>query len=189
MAAPKLTFDALTSVTRYRRFRQSVDAMLEHARARLLEGGVAAGFHKGDARAHQDEHDRFGWRLWVNPSTNLYFAFIGVYVGDDTIHDEVPDLYFFLEAHERTAARGVLDARQVEIEAALEPLRSETVQWKAQPGGFEAIQARMSMVEIVRSDSPEDAAFKFFAECFTALREKGELRMFLDACRTRPSAS
>lgn len=186
MAAPKLTFDALTSVYRYRRFEQSITTMLTHARDALFADGTLAGFHKGDKRAWQDDvHDRLGWRLWLDPAKTEAFAFLGIYVGEDTIHEEVPDLYFFLETRRGTDAQKKLDDAQPAIADALAALQTKTTRWYSYPGGWEAIGATTSLVEIARDDDPTDATTRFFRECVQRLRTSGVLQRYLDAHATR----
>lgn len=167
MAVPKLTFDVLTSVSRYRQFEKSARMMLTHARDMLVApGGTLAGFYKGNASAWQDDaHDRLGWRVWVEPTDINSFAFIGIHVGPDTIHEEVPDLYFFVQTRKGSEAQKKLDARGDELTQALEQFPKETTRAYRKPGGWEVYGIRRSLVEVARTLDPADATASFFREC------------------------
>src|SRR5690606_13100733 len=115
----------------------SLTNILEQVRARLQQEGKLEGFSTSTRSAWQDDHDRIGQRIWVVPSSPDRFAFIGVYVGEDTLHTDVPDLYFFLEVAKGHPVRKTLDAREGEIRATLEQLQGPLVRWKFQAGGYE----------------------------------------------------
>lgn len=184
MAAPKLTFDALTSVYRYRRFQESITTILTHARDALVAEGSFAEFEKGSSRNWQDAHNRLGWRLPLSSdSSGNHFAFIGLYVGPDTLHEEVPDLYFFLELQNGSAAQKMLDGHQEDLARQVSSLSTDTTRWYFYPGGSEAIGACRSLVEAARTQDPTDATTNYFRDCIKNLQECGLLALFLNAAK------
>ena len=190
MAVPKLTFDVLTSVSRYRQFEKSARMMLTHARDSLVgDDGALKGFFKGNASAWQDDHDRIGWRIWVDSKDINAFAFVGIHVGPDTIHEEVPDLYFFVQARKGSDAQKALDARGDAIRGAVEALTTETTRAYHHPGGWEIYGIRRSLVEIARATDPADATTAFFRECVSSEPGAKLLSIYLAALRPGPMPS
>ncbi len=184
MSVPKLTFDVLTSVSRYRRFEKSVRMMLTHARDNLVgEGGALNGWFKGDSRAWEDDHDRLGWRVWLDAKDSLAFAFVGAYVGSETLHEDIPDLYFFLQVRKGSDAQKRLDENADAIRPAVESFTSDTTRGYYRPGEWVTIGIRRSLVEVARAADPTDATTSFFRECVTSPRGKELLDLYQRAVR------
>jgi hypothetical protein len=159
--------------------------MLTHARDSLVGGdGALKSFFKGNASAWQDDHDRIGWRIWVDAKDVNTFAFVGIHVGQGTIHEEVPDLYFFVQAKKGSDAQKALDARGDAIRGAIEALTTETTRAYHHPGGWETYGIRRSLVEIARAADPADATTAFFRECVSSEPGKQLLSIYLAAVRT-----
>lgn len=186
IAAPRITFDSLLAVKRYAAFRQSFDPMLTHAWTTLHDDGTLAGFEKIDKRAwQQDVHDRLGYRLWADRKDPSVFGFMGIWLGDDTLVEGMPDLYFFLEVPARSSAQEAIDSRGADVLAAIARLGSTDprVQWGCAPGGWQTIWAVRSCADIVTESEPREALTAFFRDAVTRAREEGLLAIYLDAVR------
>ncbi|MDQ3034351.1 MAG: PD-(D/E)XK nuclease family protein [Myxococcota bacterium] len=191
MAAPRITFEALLSVKRYAAFRQSFDPMLTFAWSTLHDDGTLAGFQKIDRRAwQQDVHDRMGYRLWAERKDPSAFGFMGIALGDDTMVEGVPDLYFFLEVPPRSRAQEAIDAHGAEILAAVARLagRDSRVTWGYDPGGYESIWAARSCADIVTDPEPREALTAFFRSAVTQAREEKLLGIYFEAVAQSPAA-
>ena len=187
MATPKMTLEGALSVRRAARFRKSIDATLEQAWQELHADGTLEGFVKIDRKAWQDEErwSRFGYRLWTSRQETLHFGFLGVWYGDETIVEDVPDLCFFLQAKPDGRAGEVLRERSAEIASIVTKLdeTSMHVRWSHEPSGWAPIWCAASLARFALESEPNAAIKDFFRTTISAARSSGLLSIYFDAVK------
>lgn len=180
LATAPLTFEGLTSVYKYNAFHEAFGEALDGAVDRIAEEGLLEPFERPTANKWQEDHDRIGYRLFVD-SDRTRMAFIGLWHGDDTEHHEVPDLYFFYEVAKDSPAAKFIDDKGTEIVSMLDNLDTPSGgKWAFERGGYETIHCTMSMVDVVRQPDPAAALADFFADC---LRASGPRELFFEAIK------
>lgn len=187
MATPKMTMDGALSVRRAARFRQSIDATLDQVWQELHADGTLEGFVKLDRRAFQDERQwtRLGYRLWTSSQEALHFGFFGLWYGDETVVEDVPDLCFFLQAKPDGRAGEMLREKSAEIAASITKLdaASPHVRWSHHPSEWAPIWCATSLGRFVLEPDPNAATKEFFREALMSARACGLLTIYFDAVK------
>ncbi len=187
MATTGLNLEGALAVRRWSRFQRALGHALELAWNRLYADGTLEGFTKASAKDWQeaDQWHRVGYRLWAHPNDYDHFGFIGMWYGDGTIVEEVPDLVFFLHSHPRGPSGAALDARAEEIAALVATLDANGagVRWTHEPGTWQPVWCRKSLAAIVLEPDPSAAVTELFREAVTRARESGLLDLYFDAVK------
>jgi hypothetical protein len=185
MATPRMTLDGAISIRRAARFRQSIASALESAWLELFADGTFDGFHKIDRRAWEDSAQwmRAGYHLWASRNDTNHFGFIGMWYGDNTIVDDVPDLCFFLQAKPDGGAGEALRDQAGELAKLVVMLdaRSPLVRWRHDPGGWAPVWCATSLAQIVIDGDPGTAVTSHFRAATKAARDAGLLAIYFDA--------
>ena len=130
----------------------------------------------------QDDHDRIGYRLFIDRDRSR-FAFMGLWHGEGSLQESTPGLYFFLGVARGTRAQEALDEQGARISRALVGLNEaeSCVHWEYEAGGYEAIQCRTSMLEVLRASDTAKAMEQFFKGCLNSLTRQGILDLYFQA--------
>ncbi|UJR86704.1 hypothetical protein [Sandaracinus amylolyticus] len=185
MAHPKLTYDGAVAARRFMRFRQSFTEVVTAAWNEMHADGTLEGFIKVNAAAWQDEHQRLGYRLWVRSKDTTHFGFIGLYLGDDTTFDDVPDLYFFLEAPPKSPAQRALEQRAADVTAIVASLNARDARtvWRFSPGEHQVVWATQSIAHALADTDPRAAILAWFRQTVLAARDGGLLSIYREAVK------
>lgn len=185
MAHPKMTFEGLASFYPSQRFYNTFCTTLYQVEQTLRSQGLLQAFEAASDRTWQDKFKRSGYRLFLNKNRGR-FAFIGMVYDDRPTHDEIPDLYFFLEVEQNSKAQEILDDDAAQIQKAICKLDANAleVQWAHRLGGYQTISCRMSLVEVLRAQDPALAMEAFFKTALQAAQKEGLLDVFLKAAAT-----
>lgn len=191
MATPTMTLDGLTSVYRFVRFRDALHTALSRARDELLQGGPLAKFAGPKRNELQNAFERMGLKVWARDDHSGAFAFIGIALDDASVHEEVPDLYFFLELPPKDTAHTRVRTWIEEHPAEMERLRTTapTLRWNV--GGadsYQLIEARATLLDAVAAPDPAARIAQFFRQCAVELDEVGLLGEYLAAVDEAASA-
>lgn len=185
MAHPKLTHDGAVAARRFVKFRRSFTEVVTAAWNEMHADGTLDGFIKISAAAWQDEHERLGYRLWAPPRDTTQFGFIGMYLGDDSMLEDLPDLYFFLEAPPKSAAHRALELRGSDIAAIVAGLaqRDPRTAWGFSPGEYQVVWAVQSVAHALADADPRGAILAWYRSVVAAARESGLLAIYFDALK------
>lgn len=187
MATPRMTLDGAISVRRASRFRQSIAATFEAVWQELHADGTLDGFTKISRAAWQDDDKlaRTGYRLWASPTDTNQFGFMGMYYGEETIVEDVPDLCFFLQAKPDSRAGEALLEQSTAIAQRLATLdtRNPQVRWYHEPGGWTSVWCATSLAQLVLDGDPGTSIKTFFRSTVMAARELGLLEIYFEAVK------
>jgi hypothetical protein len=110
---------------------------------------------------------------------------MGIWHGEGTIYENVPDLYFFLELKQGSEAQKKFDAQGAKVMDAVARLQGKIpdARWAYDPGQWQIVWACKSLVEVARADDPARVTTDFFRECLALLREVKVMDLFLKVAR------
>ena len=185
MSAPKLSLPLVAAALPFMRLRRAVKAALGDA---LAAEAVAPSLAGLAAPQWGEDEERMGFRL-AAPSAGA-FAFVGVYMGPETVHPEAPDLYFFLEVPRGSVEQEGVDERAEEIGAALTGLNRLGLRlyWGYTRGGTHGVWAVMSLLDALRSGDPEAAVLQFCESALRFSRDTGLMALFFGEAFRRADA-
>jgi hypothetical protein len=187
MATPRMTLDGAVSVRRASRFRQSVTAALEAAWQELHADGTLDGFTKINRSAWQEEDrwTRMGYRLWALSSDTNHYGFMGIWYGDETLVEDVPDLYFFLQVKPDGRAGEALHERSEQIRERLTALNSTSThaRWRHAPDMWTPVSCVSSLAPFLLDADPSTAIRNWFRTTLAAARKLGLLEIYFEAIK------
>jgi hypothetical protein len=185
--ATRMTLDGAVSVRRASRFRQSIAAALEGAWHELHADGTFEGFIKISRGAWQegDQWTRAGYRLGASANDSNHFAFMGMYYGDDTLVEDVPDLCFFLHAKPDGQAGEALREQAADIAQIVAKLdaRSALVRWHHDRSTWTPAWCSTSLAQIVLDRDPGAAITTHLRAAVGAARDAGLLAIYFNAIK------
>lgn len=159
-------------------------SVLTTAKDALISEGLVEDFVPPTGKHWQEDHDRIGWRLFVDRRRES-FAFMGVYEGEETICRSVPDLYFFLEMKRGGDAQKLFDAQKAQINQWVKMLGATHphITWGYTAGGWESVWAMKSLNVVAVSDDARAATIEFFRTVVMAMRSCGLLDEYVTQAR------
>lgn len=180
MSDDTLSLADVVAVHPWLRFRRRFVGLLDTSITQVREEGLLEGLHL-TGQTWQDAHNRMGYLAHVQRGHPGAFAFLGLYVGPDSVFEGVPDLYFFMEVPRGTAPQREVDARAVELTDLIAPLNRQgrNIYWGYKPGGWEGLWAVKSLLDVVRSGEPGASMTAFYQHTLYQARQTGLMDIYL----------